>query len=171
MRSTLKFLLALAVALVSMLAFRALVFTVFTVEGGGLEPTYLTGDRLLVNRWAYGLRVGDGRFFPYDRLGRSNVERGDIIVFEDPRDSLCSRILVCRCRAVPGDEVVLRGEKQVVPGLNSCADADYYYMETLNPENREDSQDFGLVPDRCIIGSPLLVVYNPLIRKRYLLQP
>ena len=46
MRSTLKFLLALAVALVSMLAFRALVFTVFTVEGGGLEPTYLTGDRL-----------------------------------------------------------------------------------------------------------------------------
>lgn len=171
MRGTLKFLLALLVALVLMLTFRALVFTVITVEGRGLEPTFLPGDRLLVNRWAYGLRAGDGRFFPYGRLGRSAVERGDIIVFEDPRDSLCSRVLVCRCRAVPGDEVVIKGEKQVVPGLHNCADADYYYMETLSPNNSEDSSDFGLVPERCIIGSPLFIVYNPLVKKRYLLQP
>lgn len=171
MRGVLKSLLVFLVAMLLMLAFRALAFTVLTVEGSGLEPTFLKGDRLLVNRWAYGLRTGDANFFPYGRLGKAPVERGDIVVFQDPRDSLSSRILICRCKAVPGDEVELASEKQLVPGLNSCADADYYYMEALSENNGEDSRHFGLVPDHCIIGSPLLIVYNPNIKKRYLRKP
>lgn len=53
MSDWLKFVIALAAALVLMLAFRALAFTVYTVDGKGLQPLYIDGDRLLVNRWVW----------------------------------------------------------------------------------------------------------------------
>ena len=58
MRSTLKFLIVLAVSLLVMLVFRALAFTVYAVGGKALEPDFKAGDRVLVNRWSYGLRTG-----------------------------------------------------------------------------------------------------------------
>ena len=48
MRGTVKFLLALAVAFVVMLAFRGLVMTVCTIEGEGLAPQFMAGDRVVV---------------------------------------------------------------------------------------------------------------------------
>ena len=57
MRSTLKFLLALVVAFAAMLTFRALVFTIYTVPDASVEPTFKAGDRVMVNRWSYGLRT------------------------------------------------------------------------------------------------------------------
>ena len=59
MRSSLKFLMALGIAFVAMLAFRALVMTVCTVDGQGLEPWFQAGDHVVVNRWSYGLRTGE----------------------------------------------------------------------------------------------------------------
>ena len=58
MRNLLKFLLALTVALMLMMAFRALVFTIYYVDGDGLEPEFVAGDHVMVNRWSYGLRTG-----------------------------------------------------------------------------------------------------------------
>ena len=49
MRSTLKFLIVLAVSLLVMLVFRALAFTVYAVGGKALEPDFKAGDRVLVN--------------------------------------------------------------------------------------------------------------------------
>ena len=93
MRNTLKFLLVLAVSLLLMMAFRALAFTVYKVEGSGLEPEFSAGDRVLVNRWSYGLRTGGGGPFSYGRLCRQPVERGDLVAYEDPRDSTHTSVL------------------------------------------------------------------------------
>ena len=74
----------MAVALVVMLAFRSLVMTVCTVDGKGLEPVFQAGDRVVVNRWSYGLRTGEkGGLFDYGRICRQDIKKGDFIAFED----------------------------------------------------------------------------------------
>ena len=89
MKGTVKFIGAILVALVVMLAFRSLVMTVCTVDGKGLEPVFQEGDRVVVNRWSYGLRTGEkGSLFDYGRICRQEVKKGDFIetIFFRPQD-------------------------------------------------------------------------------------
>ena len=91
MKFALKFVMALIVTTLLMLAFRALVFTVYTVRGTALEPCLVDGDRVLVNRWSYGLRAGGYGPFGYARWIGSQVERGDLVVFNNP-DAMAYRL-------------------------------------------------------------------------------
>ncbi len=159
MLKTRRFLLALAAAMLLMLCFRAVVFTICTVEGDGLEPLLIKGDRVLVNRWSYGLRVGGKNgVFGYTRLGRSAVERGDIVAFDHPAGG--GEMLICRCKALPGDTVQMNGEPLVVPGRVNCADADYYWMEAIGSNNTTDSRTLGLIAEHLIIGRVTTIVYS-----------
>ena len=63
MANWLKFVIALASAFLLMLAFRALAFTLYTVDGRALAPVFINGDRLIVSRWSYGLRIDGGRLW------------------------------------------------------------------------------------------------------------
>ena len=142
-------------------AFRMLAFTVYTVDGYGLSPQFKAGDRVLVNRWSYGLRVGgDKSVFDYGRLCRRQIKKGDIVAFEDPRQKNGSKVLLCRCKAVPGDTVNMNGKTMVVPGLKDCADADYYWLEALGEGNPTDSRQLGFIPEKQIIGRACLIVYS-----------
>ena len=160
MLKTFRFLLALAVALLLMLVFRALAFTICTVEGNGLEPVLQQGDRVLVNRWSYGLRVGsDGGLFGYGRLGRRPVSRGDLVAFENPHNT--DEILICRCKALPGDTIsTADGQTMVVPSLKTCDSADHYWMEALGTEDVTDSRTLGFIPEQFIIGRATMVVFS-----------
>jgi len=159
MRKTVRFLLVLAVALLLMLCFRALAFTICTVGGNGLSPVLMAGDRVLVNRWSYGLRVGgDGGLFGYGRIGRRAVERGDLVAFENPKNT--DEVLVCRCSALPGDTVYHEGQALVVPSLKDCADADHYWLESVGRENQLDSRSLGFISEKHIIGRVTMVVYS-----------
>lgn len=169
MRNLLKFLLALAVALMLMMAFRALVFTIYYVDGDGLEPEFVAGDHVMVNRWSYGLRTGSrsvpGRqqgngLFGYSRLWRQPMKRGDIVAYDDPSDSTHTRVLFGRLSALPGDTVHYHGYAEMVPGLANCADADYYWVQTLNENNPIDSRLLGFISEQYIIGRTVLVVYS-----------
>ena len=159
MRKTAKYLLSLAVALLLMFCFRALVCTVYTVDGSGLEPLLHKGDRVLVNRWSYGLRVGSNNgLFSYGRLARRAVGRGDIVAFEHPdNDDL---VLICRCKALPGDTVEHEGLTLVVPSTNDCADANYYWMEAVGGQNTIDSRLLGFISEEHLIGRVTMVLYN-----------
>ena len=120
MKTALRFVLALIVTILLMLAFRALVFTVYTVRGTALEPVLMDGDRVIVNRWSYGLRAGDGRLFGYARWIGRQVGRGDLAVFNNPADTLRPvhrrEALACYCTGVPGDTVTASGVRLTVPG-------------------------------------------------------
>lgn len=143
-----------------LLAFRALAFSLFAVDGSALEPELMRGDRVLVNRWSYGLRTGgEGGLFRYGRICRSRVRKGDLVAFDSPDDSRPG-VLVCRCVAGPGDTVRTAGELTVVPGLVNCDEEDCYWMEAVGKGNPTDSRTFGAVPERCIIGRVCLVLYN-----------
>ena len=153
MRSTFKFIVALAVALVVMLAFRALVMTVCTVDGKGLEPVFQAGDHVVVNRWSYGLRTGKkGGLFDYGRICRQEIKKGDFIAFEDS----VGKVLICRCAALPGDTIA----GKIVPGLVNCGDQNYYWVESLGKNNATDSRLLGFIPEERIIGRACLILYN-----------
>ena len=177
MRSTLKTLLALGIAAFAMLLFRALAFTIYDVPVAALEPVFQAVDRVMVNRWSYGLRVGDGGLMAYNRLWRQPVRRGDLVAVNDPTDTLESvsdrRVLILRCVGVPGDTVTIGNCLLVVPGRSTCADGDYYWMlaaprtsksaaRNRQPEQRDsyDSRTFGLVREDHIIGRAFLIIYS-----------
>lgn len=159
MRKTFKFLVVLIVALVLMLCFRVLVFTIYTIDGQGLSPLFCQGDRVLINRWSYGLRVGgEGSPFGYGRIGRRTVRRGDIVAFENPQNP--DEVLICRCKALPGDTVQHEGQAFVVPGIINCASADYYWMEAISQENTLDSHFLGFISEQYIIGRAIMIIYS-----------
>lgn len=159
MLKTVRFLIALVVALALMFCFRAVALTVCTIGGSALEPVLKQGDRVLVNRWSYGLRVGStGGLFSYGRLGRRMPRRGDIVAFENPRDN--SQILVCRCAALPGDSITMGGVSVVVPGISNCANADYYWMEAIGGTGTADSHQLGFIAEELIIGRVTMVLYS-----------
>lgn len=161
MRNFLKFLLTLSLSLLAMMVFRALVATIYSVEGEGLSPVFQAGDQVLVSRWSYGLRTGhDGGLFCYGRLCRQAVKKGDFIAYEDPRDSVRRSVLIGCCQSLPGDTVEHQGRRFIVPGKANCADTDYYWVRALGEGNPIDSRHFGFLSERRIIGRVLLIVCN-----------
>ena len=161
MKALLQFFLALTIAALLVLGFRSLAFTVYTVEGNELAPQLLQGDHILVNRWSYGLRTGsrDG-LFPYGRVFGKKVQKGDVVAFDSPLDSLPG-IFVCRCKALPGDTLRIGNDVMMVPGHNAtCANEDYYWMESISSISNIDSRVLGPIPESCIIGRVCLVLYS-----------
>lgn len=73
----------------------------YQVPSESMEPTVQVGDRVLVDKAAYGLRVP----FTTLHLTRDLPRRGDVVVLESPEDS---RVLLKRVVAVPGDEVQVK---------------------------------------------------------------
>jgi len=145
MRKTLKFVGALMVAFLLMLIFRALVFTIYTVTGSQLEPTLMAGDRVMVNRWSYGLRTGGSALFSYGRLWSQPIARGDLVAVDDSTGN----VMIGCCTACPGDTIHWQERTYVVPGRASCAHHDYYQIESI-----------GLVREEQVIGRAVLVVYR-----------
>lgn len=91
--------LAVAIALGA----RVAVAQAYQVEGPSMEPSLVSGQRLLVLRAAYGLSV-PGRSEAVAMW--STPAPGDVVVVESPADGLD---LVKRVIGVPGDVVALRG--------------------------------------------------------------
>ena len=166
MANWLKYVIAFASAFILMLAIRTLAFSIHGVEGNGLTPLFQSGDRLLINRCSYGLRIEGNGILPYSRLMRSAVRRGDIVAFTLPTDSI-SGLFIARCRAVPGDTISTQEGPLLVPGLATCAKTDYYWLESINPNNPADSRHIGFIPESHIIGEVVSVLYN---RKNVRLQ-
>lgn len=159
MAGWLKFLIATAAAMMLMLAFRTLACSIHNVNGNGLAPLYQHGDMLLVNRCSYGLRIAGNGLLPYSRLWRQPVKRGDIVAFTIP-DSTLSGMMIARCAAIPGDTILTNKGPLSIPGLKTCADADYYWLEAINQQNPVDSRHLGFIHEQYIIGRVVRVLYN-----------
>lgn len=113
MRSLFKSLL-IAVALV--LLVKLMAFTSCTIPSAGMENTLYQGDRVIVNKWSYGFRVPFVSLFGLHRWGDSPVEKGDIVLFNNPlprslNEAVDRReIFINRCVGLPGDTLMMNGE-------------------------------------------------------------
>ena len=103
-----KWILAFAGAVVVVLLLRGFAFTSYLIPSTGMENSIFQGERILVNKWSYGLRVPFMSLFSYHRWCESPVQRQDIVVFNNPagiREPIIDRreIYISRCLGVPGD--------------------------------------------------------------------
>jgi signal peptidase I len=81
------------------------------VPSGSMRPTILEGDRIYINKLAFGLRVP----FTLDWISHWDTpRRGDIITFASPADGIR---LVKRVVGVPGDHIELRRNALYVNGV------------------------------------------------------
>ena len=103
---------AILAAILVALAVRAIAIEAFRIPSGSMAPTLLAGDHVLVSKLAYGIRV------PFTRLrilGGGEPRRGDVIVFESPRERGVD--VVKRVVGVPGDVIGLREQLLLVNGI------------------------------------------------------
>ena len=108
-----------------MLVFRSAIADWNQVPSGSMIPSILVGDRIVVDKLAYDLRVP----FTLVRLARwADPDRSDVITFESPKDG---RLLVKRVVGVPGDEVQMVDNRLIING----EPAEYAQLATtqLNP--------------------------------------
>ena len=122
--------MAVAVALV----LRAFVVEAFIIPSASMDPTLLEGDRLFVNKGAYGVRLP---FTTTRVVDFSQPERGDVVVFVFPREEARAHVetlppmrrgcvdpaslreekdYIKRVVAVAGDRVRIEGEEVLVNG-------------------------------------------------------
>ena len=102
---------AVLVAAALALTFKGFVFQIFQVPSSSMEDTVLTGDYVLVNKFAYGPHRGPWAcVLPYRDLAR-----GDVVVFRYPPDP--GRDLIKRAVAVAGDQIEVDAKVLRVNGV------------------------------------------------------
>ena len=174
------FQLALIVGL--MLVFRSSFADHYHVPSGSMEYTLMPGDRVVVDKTAYGVRIP---FTTIDLFAAATPTRGDIVVFDSPSDG---ERLIKRIVAVGGDIVTLTDGQLAVNGV-PLGDAvsetfgERFAMLNLNdgggPDieslavpggmvlalgdhrgNSRDGRFFGTIPETEIVGRALGIYYR-----------
>jgi len=157
------------------------------VPSCSMLPTIQIGDRILVNKLAYDLKVP----FTTTRLATwSAPQRGDVIVFYSPADG---KRLVKRAVAVPGDVIELRNNHLIInnepatyessgptetvsgkahplmldprrPSMRSFGPVQLppgnYFAMGDNRDNSFDSRYFGFVSRDQIVGRATMVAMS-----------
>jgi len=92
----------LGLLVVGILAGRSTLADHYYVPSGSMEFTLKAGDRVFVDKRAYGLRIP---FTGIEITKGDDVRRGDIVIFDSPRDG---KRLIKRIVAIGGDNVVIQ---------------------------------------------------------------
>src|SRR5688572_22227861 len=108
---------------------RAFIFEPFRIPSDSMMPTLLDGDFIVVNKYAYGLRlpVLNEKF-----INTGAPQRGDVVVFRHPPNPSVNYIK--RLVGLPGDRVEVRDDQLIING---------------QPVTQEDK---GKFTDGCYVG-------------------
>ena len=171
----------IVVAVLLALVIRSFIVQPFKIPTGSMRTTLIEGDRILVNRFIYGLRIPftTVRFFKFN-----HPKRGDVIVFNYPEDT--ERAFIKRVIGLGGDTIEIKDGKIFInerefthPSVKNI----YYYnrgsygltdQKITVPENSyyvlgdnsgssKDSRYWGFVDDKYLIGKAF-IIYWPLNR-------
>ena len=107
-----KWILVFAGAIVIVLLLRGFAFTSCLIPSTGMENSLFQGERILVNKWSYGLRVPLMSLFSYHRWCERSVRQQDVVVFNNPaaigQPTIDRReIYISRCIGTPGDTLLV----------------------------------------------------------------
>jgi len=125
--------------LLIVLLFRSFLFEPFKIPSGSMIPTLLVGDFIVVNKFAYGLRlpVVHTKIVP---LGEP--KRGDVVVFRYPVDPSVN--FIKRMVGLPGDTISYRDKKLYVNGdpVTEVAKGRYTSDDVKCSTPRSDAERF-----------------------------
>jgi signal peptidase I len=164
-----------AIAFIALTA-RASVADHYRVPTGSMEPTVQVGDRIVVNKAAYGLRI------PFSErwlLRFSTPTRGEVVVLDPPKEDKSDNptfVLLKRVVATAGDLVEVRDGHVVIDGKPTdveSANLDLGGGPDFGPirvpkgkvlvlgDNRGNSRDgriFGFIDREQVLGRAWAVV-------------
>jgi len=149
------------IALVIVLPIRYFLFQPFIVRGASMEPSFYNGDYLIIDEFSY-------RF--------SNPERGEVIVFKNPKN--LSQKFIKRIIGLPGETIQINEGRVIVfqddeaqvldesfyiseftetPGdLTVSLAGNEYFVLGDNRFASSDSRRWGALPRENIIGMVFL---------------
>jgi signal peptidase I len=151
----------------------------FRIDGISMEPNFHNGQFLIVNRFAYcpGLHLDISPLnIHWEKTWCiRQPKRGDVIVFEYPKD--LSRDFIKRVIGLPGETIEVRGGKiyingQLMPepfgpnpggstrGPITVGPSEVFVMGD-NRNNSSDSRTWGSLPLKYVIGKALLSYWPP----------
>lgn len=145
MKRNLKWIIALAGAIAIVLLLRGFAFTSCLIPSIGMENSLFRGERILVNKWSYGLRLPLMSIFPYHRWGGQKVKKEDIVVFNNPASTTepiidKREVFISRCIGIPGDTLLVDSLFSIVSSLNiSGPDRKRLYAYPREREQQLDS--------------------------------
>ncbi len=146
--------------LLVVLPIRFFVAEPFIVSGASMEPTFETGDYLIIDQLSY-------RFH--------EPERGDVVVFKYPKEP--SKYFIKRVIGLPGETVELAGQEVTIKNASQpggfLLDQSYisfssdnfktvilgeneYFVLGDNRPVSSDSRVWGALPREDIVGRPLV---------------
>jgi signal peptidase I len=131
---------AILVAIVIALFIRTFVVQAFKIPSGSMKQTLLIGDHILVNKFAYGVKI------PYlhkTLIPIDNPQRGDIVVFRYPVDP--SKDFIKRVIGIPGDVIEIRDKKLYINGQRVNHDYGMHTDPRIFGENARPRDNFGPV--------------------------
>lgn len=130
---------AIVIAVVIALFVRTFIVQAFKIPSGSMIPTLEIGDHILVNKFAYGIKV------PFERstlIPISDPKRGDIVVFLYPLDK--SKDFIKRVVGVAGDTVQMKDKKIYLNGRR-YEDPHAVYTDPIQPGSGDPKDNFGPV--------------------------
>ena len=150
----------LVVVIVLILMVNFFVLTISVVDGLSMEPSFHTGEVVIVNRWQY--LFGE-------------PQRGDPITLKFPGDPDHKKYIK-RLIGLPGDAVninngfvyingtkliepYLQANTKTYPAVNRTLGPDEYFLLGDNRDNSSDSRIWGVAPKRDLIGRASYIIW------------
>ncbi len=153
----------LVIAICIVWPFRVFVAEPYIVDGASMDPTFKTGDYLIVDKLSYEL---------------GSPKRNSVIVFKFPTEP--SRDLIKRVIGLPGDTITSTGDTVTITNTEHpegfvldekylthtptqsftiTLKADEFFVMGDNRPESFDSRSWGVLPRKDILGRPLLRLF------------
>lgn len=145
----------LLTAVLIVLLVKTFAFTSCTIPSTGMENSLYQGERVLVNKWSYGLRIP----FTSQHFLEKKAGKGDIVLFNNPNPAsretpvFARELFISRCVGVPGDTLMLNGELLVTgeKALSPDSKSLYVYPHTAEDTLQQVMKELG-IKDNPLVG-------------------
>lgn len=145
------------IALLIVFVIRCFFIESFSVTSAQMESSLLRGDRVFVNKTAYGIRLpitilsvpftfdnflgyksySSAIQLPYKRIFAGKAGRNDVVLFNNPNESMKPldkrNLILSRCVGLPGDTIYCLNSKYAINGKEYISSPDMIESFSFNP--------------------------------------